>query len=177
MNEQLCSKLQGIIKLKKKRLDTKLYYLHNSANMNMRKLDELVNIFKALSDKSRLRIANILIKAGCELCVCEIADSLIESQYNISRHLKELKNAGLISERRDGRWINYQITDTNEPFQGLLIKTLSFLRDDLFIDDEKRLKVRLSMRRDGICVVGLKSVLTGKGFNKGGRFKNVQKAK
>lgn len=134
--------------------------------MNTTKLDELVKIFKAFSDKNRLRIANILIKAGCELCVCEIADSLMESQYNVSRHLKELKNAGLISERKDGRWVNYRIIETDEPLRALLIKALNCIPGKLFEEDEKRLKVRLSMRRDGVCVVGSTK----------GRIKDVQKA-
>jgi ArsR family transcriptional regulator len=144
--------------------------------MNTTKLDELVSIFKAFSDKNRLRIANILIKTGCELCVCEIADSLMESQYNVSRHLKELKNAGLVSERKDGRWVNYRITETDEPLRALLIKALNCIPGKLFEEDEKRLKVRLSMRKDGKCVVGLKDNIREKLLVKG-MGKDVQKAK
>lgn len=120
----------------------------------MKQFDELVNIFKSLSDKSRLRIVNALIKTGGELCVCEIADSLMKSQYNISRHLKELKNAGLVLGRKDGRWVNYMITDINKPLRDLLIRALKCLPQELFENDEKRLRIRLSMRKDGRCVVG-----------------------
>lgn len=150
--------------------------MYNCADMNTTKLDELVKIFKAFSDKNRLRIANILIKAGCELCVCEIADSLMESQYNVSRHLKELKNAGLVSERKDGRWVNYRIIETDESLRALLIKALNCIPGKLFEDDEKRLRIRLSMRKDGRCVVGpLNERVRKRFFIKG--VKDVQKTK
>lgn len=97
---------------------------------------------------------NALIKTGGELCVCEIADSLMKSQYNISRHLKELKNAGLVLERKDGRWVNYMIIDINKPLRDLLIRALKCLPQELFEEDEKRLRIRLSMRKDGRYVVG-----------------------
>lgn len=62
-------------------------------------LEEYTRVFKALSDKTRLRIINLFLRSGQDLCVCEIIDSLNESQYNVSKHLKELKYAGLTKEK------------------------------------------------------------------------------
>lgn len=147
--------------------------MHNSAYMNM---THLVDTFKALSDESRMRILNILIKAGSELCVCEIADSLIESHYNISRHLKELRNAGLISERKQGRWVHYQVDPSGELFKRLLLNTLSSMPRELFKEDEKRLKLRMSLRKGGACVIGPSEKLREKLLALTERKYGVQKA-
>ncbi|MFQ5835459.1 MAG: ArsR/SmtB family transcription factor [bacterium] len=74
-------------------------------------MEGYTEIFKALSDETRLRIVHLLIAAGKELCCCEITDSLEESQYNISRHLKILKNAALIKDRKEGRWVYFNIAN------------------------------------------------------------------
>ena len=128
--------------------------MRKSAYMNMK---EYTNIFKALSDKTRLRIIRLLIQAGKELCVCEIMDSLQESHYNTSRHLKELKNSGLVKENKVGRWVLYSLTENSEEFQGHIIHAVEGIPKDVFVTDCNRLKIRLSLRKEGKCVIGLKS--------------------
>ncbi len=64
--------------------------------------------YKCLADDTRLRIL-LLILAEQELCVCELTAALDESQPKISRHLALLKKAGLLSDRRQGQWVYYQI--------------------------------------------------------------------
>ena len=59
-----------------------------------------VDVFKALSDPTRLRILEC-VKNG-EKCICEIIPYTGKSQPNVSQHLKILKNAGLIDDRKDG---------------------------------------------------------------------------
>lgn len=77
---------------------------------------------KALSNEARLRIVRLLLESKRELCVCELVESLKTPFYGISRHLKELKNASLISEKRRGKFILYEIVpDTfNEKLFGLV---------------------------------------------------------
>jgi DNA-binding transcriptional ArsR family regulator len=58
------------------------------------------DIFKALADPTRLKILEFL-KDG-ERCICEIIPHTGKSQPNVSQHLKVLKNAGLVDERREG---------------------------------------------------------------------------
>jgi ArsR family transcriptional regulator len=66
--------------------------------------------FAALADKTRLRLLN-LMRDG-EVCVCFFAGTLATNNPKISRHLSYLKRAGLVTGRRDGKWIHYRI---NEP--------------------------------------------------------------
>ena len=74
------------------------------------KLDEF---FAALADRTRLRLLN-LMRDG-EVCVCFFADTLGTNNPKISRHLAYLKRAGLVSGRRDGKWIHYSLKEPVDP--------------------------------------------------------------
>jgi len=63
--------------------------------------------FRALADPTRLRIVDLL--RGGERCVCELTDSLVIGQSLLSFHLKALKDAGLVTDRREGRWAYYAL--------------------------------------------------------------------
>jgi ArsR family transcriptional regulator, arsenate/arsenite/antimonite-responsive transcriptional repressor len=65
-------------------------------------------LFHALSDETRLEILDML--RGGERCVCELQDKLDAAQSRLSFHLRVLKEAGLVSDRREGRWSYYRIT-------------------------------------------------------------------
>ena len=65
-------------------------------------------LFQALSDPTRLRIV-ALLAAEEELCVCELTYALNLSQPMISRHLANLRATGLVSDRREGKWIHYRL--------------------------------------------------------------------
>ena len=87
---------------------------------------DLAQFFAALSDRTRLRLLN-LIRDG-EVCVCFIAETLGTNNPKISRHLAYLKRAGLVAGRRDGKWMHYRINepsdkDANAIFAAML-KTL-----------------------------------------------------
>ena len=69
----------------------------------------MVNIFKALSDESRLRILSLVWKE--ELCVCEIEKTLNLTQSNASRHLTALKNAGILLSFKQAQWAYYRLSD------------------------------------------------------------------
>ena len=64
-------------------------------------------LFHALSDETR--VAAMLMLRGGEKCVCELQDELGAAQSRLSFHLKVLKDAGLVTDRRDGRWSYYAI--------------------------------------------------------------------
>jgi ArsR family transcriptional regulator len=73
----------------------------------------------ALADETRLDILDQL-KEG-ERCVCELTDALEAGQSRLSFHLKVLKDAGLIRDRPDGRWIYYAINaDAVEELEDLV---------------------------------------------------------
>lgn len=63
---------------------------------------------QGLADINRLRIINLLLHRE-ELCVCDIERVLAIPQTRVSRHLSILRHAGLVSARRAGRWMHYQL--------------------------------------------------------------------
>ena len=70
-------------------------------------IGRLVALFHALSDETRLAIVEKLLSG--EQCVCDLTDAIGAAQPRLSFHLKVLKEAGLVSSRRDGRWIHYAL--------------------------------------------------------------------
>ena len=84
-----------------------------TASKNRAAVDELESLFRALADKTRLRILALLGKN--EVCVCHIHDSLGLPQPTVSRHLAYLRKSGLVSARRDGVWMHYQVSRALSP--------------------------------------------------------------
>jgi ArsR family transcriptional regulator len=76
-------------------------------------VDELENLFKALADKTRLRILGLL--GNNEVCVCHLHDSLGLPQPTVSRHLAYLRKSGLVAARRDGVWMHYRVSRSLNP--------------------------------------------------------------
>ena len=66
-----------------------------------------VRWFHALSDETRLQIVELLSHG--ERCVCELQDVLEAAQSRLSFHLKTLKDAGVVTDRREGRWVYYAL--------------------------------------------------------------------
>ena len=64
--------------------------------------------FKCISDPTRLNLVLLVLAEG-ELCVCEFAAALQQSQPKVSRHLAQLRNCGLLSDRRAGQWVFYNL--------------------------------------------------------------------
>jgi ArsR family transcriptional regulator len=82
----------------------------------------LAAVFHALSDETRLSILQRL-RLG-ERCVCDLTDAMDAAQSRLSFHLKVLKDAGLVTDRREGRWMYYSLnqqtlTDSAEQLEGL----------------------------------------------------------
>ncbi|MCL5734373.1 MAG: metalloregulator ArsR/SmtB family transcription factor [Actinobacteria bacterium] len=73
------------------------------------KMDTLADIFKALSDETRLKIIALLLERE-ELCVCDFVGAFGLTQSKVSRHLRYLFNARLIEGRREGPWMNYRLS-------------------------------------------------------------------
>lgn len=61
----------------------------------------------ALSDETRLKLLELLAEG--EQCVCDLTDALKTGQSRLSFHLKTLKEAGVLQDRRDGRWVYYSL--------------------------------------------------------------------
>ncbi|MBK7801856.1 MAG: metalloregulator ArsR/SmtB family transcription factor [Chloracidobacterium sp.] len=88
---------------------------------------DLEKLFLALSDQTRLRLLSLM--SGGEVSVGYLADALGESQPKISRHLAYLRGTGLVSTRRDGKWVYYGIDDgLDRDVRRVLDTTLSSIR-------------------------------------------------
>jgi len=96
----------------------------------MTSLDGVARIGKALSDWTRLRILAAL--SVRPLCVCEITKLLDAEQPSVSRHLGILRTAGLVEDRRDGRWVSYRLSEGPErrAARGLLADLRGALASD-----------------------------------------------
>lgn len=66
-------------------------------------------LFKALADRTRLRVIHLI--GDDEVCVCFFVEVLKTNQPKISRHLAYLRRAGLVSARRDGKWMHYRLVE------------------------------------------------------------------
>ena len=89
----------------------------------------LVRLFEALSDRTRLRLLNLM--AGREVCVCYFVEILGQSQPKISRHLAYLRNAGVVSARREGKWMHYRLEHPRDPgAAAILDAALDALKTD-----------------------------------------------
>lgn len=82
-------------------------------------MKELIKIMKALSDQNRARIIAVL--ACGELCVCELTTLLGVAQPTVSKHLRVLEDAGLVSFRKEGNWMIYRINGGKSDQAGELL--------------------------------------------------------
>lgn len=71
--------------------------------------------FKCLADETRAR-ATLLIAEQGELCVCELMCALDDNQSKVSRHLAQLRAAGLLRDRRQGQWVYYRLNPDIAPW-------------------------------------------------------------
>jgi len=111
-------------------------------------MDELLSLFKALSDETRLRIVKLLEKG--ELCVCHLVAAVDMSQSKVSFHLKVLKEAGLVKDRRAGKWMYYRL-DESDLFRRLLFLSVADrVREEEISTDRQRLDAFMSSRAEAM---------------------------
>jgi len=126
-------------------------------NYEINSLERNIVMFKALSDMMRLKIMWLLLSVDSKICVSEIIDVLGENQYNVSKHLKILKYAGLVYEKKEGKWIFYHYRPSNDTFDTAVRQAVLTIPKELMADEVSRCEKRLSMRVDNKCVVGTES--------------------
>ncbi|MEW6336815.1 MAG: ArsR/SmtB family transcription factor [Acidobacteriota bacterium] len=95
--------------------------------MSVTPLDRHVGICKALAHPARVRALGLL--RGGELCVCQVIAVLQLAPSTISAHLAELKRAGLVEERKAGRWVYYRLPD-GEPEKEIVNRVLAEVGTD-----------------------------------------------
>lgn len=115
----------------------------------------VVEILQSLADPTRLRIIRLFTAAGEELCVCELVDALGVPQYNVSRHLSVLRRAGILSERKEGRWVYYGLSPKRDPFIRHLLAAIRSINENAFEKDKHELTKRMRIREGGKCLKGI----------------------
>jgi ArsR family transcriptional regulator, arsenate/arsenite/antimonite-responsive transcriptional repressor len=116
---------------------------------------DLVTLFKALSDETRLRILKLLSHG--ELCVCDIVAAFDTIQPKVSFHLATLKSAGLVKDRREGKWMHYKIDDSDLFKRLLILSVIEKIPEDRMREDRERLEEFLKNKADIIplaCCAG-----------------------
>ena len=79
----------------------------------VKKIYSIEMLFKALADRTRLKLINLM--GDDEVCVCFFVEVLKINQPKISRHLAYLRRAGVVSARREGKWIHYRLVEPPDP--------------------------------------------------------------
>ncbi|PHR26496.1 MAG: transcriptional regulator [Desulfotalea sp.] len=112
-------------------------------------MKEFIRVMKAMSDPNRVRIVKLLQLK--ELCVCELQELLGLAQSTVSKHLKVLDEAGLLSNSRDGAWVIYAVTKSEDSahINVLLQELRGWVDDDpVYVAMKRRLpfvdRVRIS---------------------------------
>ena len=116
-------------------------------------MNKAIEAYRAAGEETRLRILRLLRQAHGELCVCELVDSLEKPQYTVSKSLTVLRNAHLVEERREGKFMMYRLL--HSPFNDKLFASLDRLPDldPVYEADAQRLTARLALRQEGKCEI------------------------
>lgn len=113
-------------------------------------MKKFVKVMKALSDPNRVKVVKML-QARDGRCVCELVEALGLAQPTVSKHLKVLEEAGLVTGRREGPWTNYHLDGSDgAPYAPAMLELLQgWLGDDADVD--MVLQHIDSIHRDTIC--------------------------
>lgn len=97
---------------------------------------DMERFFQALGDNTRLRLLNLMGEQ--EVCVCYFVEILGGPQPKISRHLAYLRNAGIVSARREGKWMHYRIVMPPNVGAGQILRqTLDWLKAEKTMQADK----------------------------------------
>ena len=112
-------------------------------------MKNFIKVMKALSDPNRVKIVKMLQHKT--MCVCEMREALQIAQPSVSKHLKILEEAGLVSSKKDGQWVDYYLSDgSNSPYVASLLGNLKHWLENE--DDIEKLRNRLPfIRREEVC--------------------------
>lgn len=111
---------------------------------------EHVNVFKALSDPNRIRIMKMVVER--ELCLCELREILDLSNSTVSKHLTILRDAGLLLDSKDGKWVNFRLNDKSE---HRFIRSVISLMKNSFDDEAMQEDLKKVRKVDRIKICNL----------------------
>jgi DNA-binding transcriptional ArsR family regulator len=120
--------------------------------MKMSKLEATVEISRALANPARLRIVAML--GDNELCVCQITEVLELAQSTVSGHLRELRRAGLVTERKAGRWVYFGLASDSEARRWLDAVAASARGDGVLERDGVKVEEIRRLPVEDLCRLG-----------------------
>lgn len=124
-------------------------YISAGDEMEDARLKRAVEVLRALAHPARLRILGMLVSG--ELCVCQVTAVLGLAVSTVSAHLAELKRAGLVTERRSGRFVGYRLAE-GAPAAALLDEVWELAARDAQLDQDAALVHRLrGLAREELC--------------------------
>jgi ArsR family transcriptional regulator len=104
--------------------------------MTRQKVFDIERFFQALGDNMRLRLLNLM--GDQEICVCYFVEILDQPQPKISRHLAYLRNAGVVTTRRNGKWMHYRIVmPPNEGAAKVLREILEWFKGEKIMQTDR----------------------------------------
>ena len=115
---------------------------------------DFAQVFKALGDERRLRLLNLFIQSNKKICVCELTDALLIPQYQISKHLKVLRDLGLVRTTREGTWVYYEANWDFSDCVNDLFNVIKKHFKNKYAEDLSRLNNRFELREGDYCVIG-----------------------
>lgn len=119
------------------------------------KLEKLAGVLRAIYHPKRLLILALLAEADRDVCVCELVDAMELPQYQVSQHLRELRNENLVRGKRMGTWVYYSLCENDsEECQQVIKKVVETIDKTAYHDHLEKLKERFTKRKNGKCTVG-----------------------
>ncbi len=114
---------------------------------------EFMAAIKAIGDSNRVRILCVL--QGRELCACQIIKLLDLAPSTVSKHLSILRQARLVEDRKEGRWMHYRLPDKSNALTKRILNLIkdSIANDEQIRDDRKMLKDILAMSKEELCKI------------------------
>ena len=112
-------------------------------------LADTTQVHKAIAHPARLRILAML--RGGELCVCQLTAVLELAPSTVSAHLADLRRAGLVTERKEGRWVHYELAQTLEAGRLREVLWLQLRGDKQVSNDEAAVQRLRAIAVDELC--------------------------
>lgn len=115
-------------------------------------------LFQALADATRIRVVRVLAAGREEACLCELVDSLLEPQYKLSRHLKVLRQVGVLAAEKDGRFVYHKLVAQHRHLKSLYAAICALPDSEgIFAADLRRFEQRMRLRQSGRCRIGIQT--------------------
>lgn len=116
--------------------------------------EQYVDALKSLADSHRLKLFWLLVHVDQKITVAEAMDVMGATQYNVSRNLKMLYKAGLLTQEKRGKWVYYTLAEHKKGHWQSLVDSVRNLPPDGFLEVTSRCQARLALRQNNECVVG-----------------------